>query len=109
MQVWRRQTRGKVLSNTWTSSLVLSCPIDDEAAAAARRRRRAPPNPSVNQVAWTSTDSMVLNCLRAPHPDIFSLLKRMSAQGEIAKLGMRHSAAAQARPLGQSPGLWQGA
>ena len=49
--------RGRVLSSMWASSLVLSCPIDDEAAAAARRRRRAPPNPSINQVAWTSDDA----------------------------------------------------
>ena len=49
--------RGRVLSNAWASSLVLSCPIDDEAAAVARRRRRAPPNPSINQVAWTTDDA----------------------------------------------------
>ena len=62
MQVWRRQRRGRALSNMWTSSLVLSCPIDDEAAAAARRRRRAPPNPSINQVAWTMDDNKVPAC-----------------------------------------------
>ena len=49
--------KGRVLSNMWASSLVLSCPIDDEAAAAARRRRRAPPNSSINQVAWTTDDA----------------------------------------------------
>jgi hypothetical protein len=58
-QVWRRQRRGRVLSNMWACSLVLSCPIDDEAAAAARRRRRAPPNPSINQVAWGTDDAKV--------------------------------------------------
>ena len=56
-QIWRRQVRGRVVGNMWASSLVLSCPIDDEAAAAARRRRRAPPNPSINQVAWTTDDA----------------------------------------------------
>ena len=58
-QVWRRQRRGRILSNVWACSLVLSCPIDDEAAAAARRRRRAPPNPSINQVAWGTDDAKV--------------------------------------------------
>ena len=66
MQVWRRQRRGRALSNAWMSALVLACPIDDEAAAAARRRRRAPPNPSINQVAWTLDDNQVLPfCLTA--------------------------------------------
>lgn len=65
-QVWRRQRRGRALSSAWTSSLVLACPIDDEAAAAARRRRRAPPNPYINQVAWTMDDNKVLpSCLTA--------------------------------------------
>ena len=66
LQVWRRQKRGRALSNMWASSLVLSCPIDDDAAAAARRRRRAPPNPSINQVAWTMDDNKVsASCLEA--------------------------------------------
>ncbi len=70
----------------WTSSLVLSCPIDDEAAAAARRRRRAPPNPSINQVAWTMDDNKVLPSRLLAGPLIVVVVKCISQTLQIPQL-----------------------
>ncbi|KAK9915369.1 hypothetical protein WJX75_008121 [Coccomyxa subellipsoidea] len=63
VRIWRRQRKGRPVSNMWVQSHALSCPVDDAAAANARRRRRAPPTNSINQVAWTRDDSMILAAL----------------------------------------------
>lgn len=74
VQIWRRQRKGRAVSNMWVQSHALSCPVDDAAAANARRRRRAPPTNSINQVAWTRDDSMVRARLALPKICILLLL-----------------------------------
>ena len=56
--MWRRQ-RGQRGRAAWQCALTLCAPVDEEAVAQARRRRRAPPDPAVNQLAWTKDDAQV--------------------------------------------------
>ncbi|KAL3137809.1 hypothetical protein ABBQ38_005065 [Trebouxia sp. C0009 RCD-2024] len=61
MRTWQRTRRRHKKLSSWENKHVLKCELDDAAVRKAKQKRRAPPVASVNQLAWSCDDMLVLS------------------------------------------------
>ncbi|KAL0034434.1 hypothetical protein WJX79_002167 [Trebouxia sp. C0005] len=61
MRIWQRMRRRNKLLNNWENKHALKCELDDAVVRKAKQKRRAPPVPSVNQLAWSHDDMLVIS------------------------------------------------